>query len=149
MNDAPTTPMKILVVEDEEVDVALMKRAFARTSIPRSITYVSDGEAALEHLHRSKPHELPDLIVLDINLPRKSGREALQDIKSDPDLQPIPIAMFTSSNWDQDVHDCYRMGANCYIVKPVDFDGFLRVIKVVEDFWLGTATLPRVVLTAG
>lgn len=140
------TNVQILLVEDSPADVRLTREAFRDAKVANDLHVVSDGEAALDFLRRSGPHgdaPRPDLVLLDLNLPRMSGREVLQDMRADPALRTIPVAVLTTSNAESDVHRSYDLGANCYLVKPVDFGEFLKVISAIDDFWLTVVRLPQ------
>lgn len=111
-----------------------------------NLTVAADGVEAMEILKRQGPHATkarPDLILLDLNLPRKNGREVLEEIKADDDLKRIPVIVMTTSKAEQDIHRVYNLNANCYITKPVDLDEFLNVVRSIEDFWLTIVTLPN------
>jgi chemotaxis family two-component system response regulator Rcp1 len=138
-------PIEILLVEDNPGDARLAIEAFKDARTSNNLSVVGNGEVALEFLHRQPPHQnapRPDLILLDLNLPRKSGRELLHDIKSDPDLHRIPVVVLTTSRAEEDVAKAYDLNANCYITKPVDLDEFLDVVQAIENFWLTVARLP-------
>jgi len=107
---------------------------------------VEDGESAMDYLHRQGAHTnavRPDLILLDLNLPRKDGREVLDEIKSDPQLRRIPVVILTTSRAEEDVLKSYNLHANCYITKPIDLSQFMKVVKSIEDFWLSIVVLPH------
>jgi two-component system, chemotaxis family, response regulator Rcp1 len=138
-------PIEILLVEDNPGDVRLTIEALRDSKIQNVLRVAKDGVEALEVLHREGSHAAaarPDLILLDLNLPRKDGREVLADIKSDQLLNSIPVVVLTTSRAEQDVLQSYRLQANCYITKPVDLDQFLNVVKSIENFWLTVVTLP-------
>ncbi len=135
----------ILLVEDNPGDVELVKEALADGKMRNEMYVASDGVEAMKFLKRQDQYsgvECPDLILLDLNLPKKSGREVLQEIKSDPDLKFIPVVILTSSKAEEDVIKSYNLHANCYITKPVDFEQFMKVVKSIEDFWLTVVKLP-------
>jgi CheY-like chemotaxis protein len=136
-------PFEILLVEDNPGDVRLTREAF-KTSKAQSVLHVAkDGVEAMEYLHKGGGHAdavRPDLILLDLNLPRKDGREVLAEIKTDVNLRRIPVVVLTTSRADKDVVASYDLNANCYIVKPADIDQFFEAIHSLEDFWLTTAT---------
>lgn len=139
-------PVEVLLVEDNPGDVRLTQEALKDGRVLVNLTVATDGVEALEFLkgsgaHPSKPR--PDLILLDLNLPRKNGREVLEEIKADEDLKRIPVIVMTTSKAEQDIHKAYNLNANCYVTKPVDLDEFLNVVKSIEDFWLTVVTLPR------
>jgi two-component system, chemotaxis family, response regulator Rcp1 len=138
-------PVDILLVEDSPTDVELTQEALAEASIPSRLHVVADGEAALEWLRDPPAHARgarPDLILLDLNMPRKSGREVLGEVKSDARLRDIPVIVLSTSNAQADVSDAYHLGANAYIRKPVQFDAFADAIRALERFWLSVVTLP-------
>lgn len=132
-------------MEDNPSDVYLTQVAFRRSPSETQIHVVEDGIQALAFLRREMPYgsaPRPDLVLLDLNLPRKDGHKVLQEIKADPDLATIPVIVLTTSTAQADIHRCYESHANCYIAKPVDFDQFERVVREIESFWFNTATLP-------
>lgn len=137
--------IEILLVEDNPGDVELVREALSEGKVRNEMRVAVDGVEALRYLRRKGPHGdalCPDLILLDLNLPKKSGKEVLEEIKSDPELKFIPVVVLTSSKSEEDVLRSYNLHANCYITKPVDFDQFLRVVKSIEDFWLTVVKLP-------
>jgi two-component system, chemotaxis family, response regulator Rcp1 len=139
-------PVQILLVEDNPGDVRLTMEALKEAKVVNKLTVVKDGIEALSLLRREGPHAdaaRPDLILLDLNLPRKDGREVLAEIKADDDLKRIPVVILTTSQDEQDVLKTYNLYANCYITKPVDLDQFITVVKSIEDFWLGIVVLPK------
>lgn len=139
-------PIEILLVEDSPSDTDLTVEAFREGKILSHLSHVEDGEEAMEFLGRKNSYAgapRPDLILLDLNLPRKDGREVLAELKSDPDLRTIPVVVLTTSKDDRDVSQAYRLQANCYIAKPVDFEQFVNVVRAIEQFWLEIATLPQ------
>lgn len=139
-------PVEILLVEDNPGDVRLTRESLKDGKIHTRLSVVSDGEEALAFLYRRGPYTTaprPDLILLDLNLPRKSGREVLAEIKADENLRRTPVVVLTSSEAEQDILASYDLNANCYISKPVDLDQFIRVVRSIEDFWLTVVKLPR------
>jgi CheY-like chemotaxis protein len=139
-------PVEVLLVEDNPGDVRLTQEALKDGRVLVNLTVAADGVEALEILHRSGQHAnkaRPDLILLDLNLPRKNGREVLETIKADDDLKRIPVIVMTTSKAEQDIHRAYHLNANCYVTKPVDLDEFLNVVRSIEDFWLTIVTLPQ------
>ncbi len=145
MREIDLRPVEILLVEDSPSDAELTVEALKEAKIHNRLSIVEDGVEALDFLHRrGKWSEAPrpDLIMLDLNLPRKDGREVLGEIKADPLLKTIPVVVLTTSRAEQDVLRAYQLNANCYITKPVDFDQFLRVIHSIEQYWLLVVTLP-------
>lgn len=138
--------VEILLVEDNPGDVRLTVEAFKEGKLANRLHVVKDGIEALAHLRRQGQYATavrPDLILLDLNLPRKDGREVLAEIKVDADLKRIPVVILTTSTAEQDILKSYDLHANCYITKPVDLDQFIRVVKAIEDFWLEIVKLPR------
>jgi chemotaxis family two-component system response regulator Rcp1 len=138
-------PIEILMVEDNPGDVRLTVEALKEGKVRNNFHTVEDGELALAFLRRQgdyakAPH--PDLILLDLNLPKMSGREVLAEIKEDPELRRIPVVILTVSKAEQDILKSYNLHANCYITKPVDLDQFLEVVKSIENFWLTVVMLP-------
>lgn len=139
-------PVEILLVEDNPGDVRLTQEAFKEGRVFVNLTVANDGVEAIEMLKGNPPYtgkRRPDLILLDLNLPRKNGREVLVEIKADEDLRRIPVIVMTTSKAEQDIHRAYNLNANCYITKPVELDEFLNVVRSIEDFWLTIVTLPR------
>jgi CheY-like chemotaxis protein len=144
--DLDSRSVEILLVEDNPDDVDLTVEAFKESSTQSRLHIVEDGAQALAFLRRQGSYTgvpRPNLILLDLNLPRKSGYEVLQEIKTDPELRQIPVVVLTTSSADSDVLRSYELAANCYITKPVDLDTFLSVVRVVDRFWRDIATLPR------
>ncbi len=138
-------PVDILLVEDNPGDADLARDAFENSKMPCALHVAVDGEDATDFLFRRGKHAgapAPDLIMLDLNLPRKNGREVLAEIKADPVLRRIPVLVLTISCAEEDILNSYNLHANCYITKPVDLHQFRRVIKAIEDFWLGVVVLP-------
>jgi chemotaxis family two-component system response regulator Rcp1 len=143
-------PMKnaaeVLLVDDNPADIDLMSEALAKSKARFHVNVVSDGAEAISFLRRQgKYEEAPatDLVVLDLNLPRKDGREVLSDVKADPALAKIPIVIFTTSQANSDITRTYELGANCYLRKPGNLPDFLAVVRSMADFWLGFASLPQ------
>jgi len=139
-------PIEILLVEDSPSDAQLAIEALQSAKIANHLSHVEDGVEAMQFLRREGPHRdapRPDLILLDLNLPRKDGREVLEELKEDPQLKQIPVVVLTTSRAEQDVLRSYALHANCYITKPVDFTQFMEVVKSIEHFWLAVVTLPR------
>lgn len=144
-----TQPMprlvNILLIDDDDGDVLLTKKALANGKIYNSISVVNDGVEALAFLrkegeHANAPH--PDLILLDLNMPRMDGRETLAKIKQDKNLRSIPVVVLTTSDSDQDILQSYDLQANCYITKPVDLGQFVHVVQAIKDFWFSVVKLP-------
>jgi CheY-like chemotaxis protein len=145
MNPRVSNPIEILLVEDNPGDVRLIQEVFKDAKIYNSMQIAYDGEAAMKILRKEGEHSnaaYPDLILLDLNLPKKDGREVLREIKSDGTLKCIPVVILTTSNAEEDLIETYRMNANCYITKPVDLDQFINVVKSIENFWLSIVKLP-------
>jgi CheY-like chemotaxis protein len=139
-------PIQILLVEDSLGDVRLTREAFKDAKVHISLHVASDGAEALAFLKREGEHAnapRPDLILLDLNLPKKDGREVLEEIKESPTLKSIPVVVLTTSASEADILRSYRLHANCYITKPVGLDGFLEVVKSIDSFWLSVVQLPR------
>ena len=139
------TPIQILMVEDNDGDIFLTTEALKAAKVANQVHVVHDGVEALEFLRRQGKYAAapcPDLILLDLNLPRKDGREVLQEIKADPELHKVPIVVLTSSNAETDVCKSYDLHANCYIVKPVDFAALVEVVRSIDQFWMSVVTLP-------
>jgi CheY-like chemotaxis protein len=138
-------PIEILLVEDNPGDARLTLEAFKEAKVINNFTVMRDGVEALAYLHRQGQHAnsvQPDLILLDLNLPRKDGREVLAEIKTDERLMKIPVVVLTTSAAEEDIARAYNHHANCYITKPVDLDQFLRVVQSIGSFWLSLVKLP-------
>ncbi len=138
-------PVEILLIEDNPVDVIMIREAFNEARIANRVTVITDGQQAVDYLRtleREGDVALPDLIVLDLNLPRRDGREILEGIKSNSALKAIPVIVLSSSEDAEDVKHAYANMANCYIPKPIDFDEFMTVVKRIGDFWLSSVELP-------
>jgi two-component system, chemotaxis family, response regulator Rcp1 len=136
--------VRLLLVEDTPSDVRLMREGFRETRFQLNITVAIDGAQAIQILEEMKASEsLPDLIVLDLNLPKKTGREVLAEIKSDAILKHIPVLVMTSSHDEEDILAAYSLNANCYIRKPMNLPDYERVIHAIEEFWFTTVTLPE------
>ena len=139
------TPIEVLLVEDDPGDVLMTQEAFEEHKVRNNLTVVSDGAEALSYLRREGAYEKavrPDLILLDLNLPRRDGREVLEEIKKDEQLCRIPVVVLTTSAADEDILRSYQLHANAYVTKPVDFDAFLHVVQQIDGFFVGTARLP-------
>jgi CheY-like chemotaxis protein len=139
-------PIEILLVEDNLPDVRLTSVALSEATVPNRLHVAPDGVEAMAFLRRAPPHgqaPRPDLILLDLNLPRKDGREVLEEIKNDESLKHIPVVILTTSQAEADILRSYRLRANAYVSKPVDLDQFLRAIHSIEEFWLKIAHLAR------
>ena len=145
MSPRVSNPIEILLVEDNPGDVRLIKEVFKDAKIYNAMQVAYDGEAAMEILRREGEYSdspSPDLILLDLNLPKKDGREVLREIKGDEYLKCIPVVILTTSNAEEDLIETYKMNANCYITKPVELDQFINVVESIENFWLSIVKLP-------
>ena len=145
MATSESKPIEILLVEDNSGDARLAREALRDAKVRNNLTWISDGAEALAFLRREGKYAAaprPDLILLDLNLPRKDGREVLTEIKGDDKFKRIPVVVLTTSQAEEDVLRAYHLNANCYITKPVDLDQFLKVVKTIEDFWLTIVKLP-------
>jgi len=141
-------PVNILLIEDNPGDVRLTKEAFKESGMNVNLSVVMDGVEALLYLRQEGDYNdvvIPDLILLDLNLPKKDGREVLEIIKKDDNLMCIPVVVLTTSGAEQDISNSYRLHANCYLNKPIEFDKFFDLIQKVEDFWLSTTVLPTMI----
>jgi len=146
MNTFIGKPIEILLVEDSPGDVRLTREALKEGKMLNTLNVVKDGVEAIDYLRRKEPFTRavrPDLILLDLNLPRKNGVEVLAEIKNDPDLKRIPVVILTVSQSDEDIVKSYNFHANCFISKPVEYVKFIGIIKAIEDFWLTIVTLPQ------
>jgi len=138
-------PINILLVEDDEGDVLLTKKALSNGKIYNSLNVAKDGVEALAFLRKEREYAealRPDLILLDLNMPRKDGRETLAEIKGDVHLRSIPVVVLTTSDSDRDILKSYDLQASCYITKPVDLQQFIEVVKAIKDFWFTVVKLP-------
>lgn len=141
-------PIHILVAEDDEDDKLLILKAFEKTLPKEKITCVEDGEDLLKYLKRQAPYDNidlypnPDIILLDLNMPRKDGKEALAEIKANDDLKMIPVIIFTTSNNEEDIKATYKMGSSSFITKPGSFEELVRVTEQIENYWSKTVSLP-------
>lgn len=138
-------PIEILMVEDNPGDVRLTREALKGGKVLNQLHVVEDGVAALDYLYRRPPYEdaaRPDLILLDLNLPKMDGRQVLATIKADETLKLIPVVVLTTSQAEEDVLRAYRLSANCYVTKPVDLHQFNRIVQAIEQFWLTVVSLP-------
>ncbi len=139
-------PVEILLVEDNEGDVRLTREALRENKVGNRLNVVEDGAEAMAFLRRQGSYASaprPDIILLDLNLPRKDGREVLAEIKCDADLKRIPVVILTTSKAEEDILRSYNLHANCYVTKPVGFEQFVVVVKSIENFWLTIVKLPR------
>jgi len=147
---ANNAPLEVLLVEDSPGDVRLTVEAFKTAKVHVSLRVVYDGAEAMQYLRREDKYAealRPDLVLLDLNLPKKDGREVLGEIKGNPALLTIPVVILTTSAAEEDILRSYRLHANCYITKPVDLVGFLEVVKSIDNFWLSVVKLPPEVLS--
>jgi CheY-like chemotaxis protein len=141
----PSLPIEVLLVEDDPGDVLMTQEAFEEHKVRNSLNVVSDGVEALAYLRREGEHAdapRPDLILLDLNLPRVDGREVLQVIKNDEDLRRIPVVVLTTSQADEDILRSYSLHANAYVTKPVDFERFIAVVRQIDEFFVSVVKLP-------
>jgi chemotaxis family two-component system response regulator Rcp1 len=149
MSESPGTQsgaIEVLLVEDSPGDVRLTREALKDAKVHISLHVATDGIEAMAYLERTGTHvnaPRPDLILLDLNLPKKDGREVLKEIKGSPSLRIIPVVILTTSSSDADVLQSYHLHANCYISKPVDLDGFIKVVQSIDNFWLSVVKLPH------
>lgn len=144
MNDIKI--VKILLVEDNPGDIRLTQEVFKDAKMKNELSVVMDGEEAISYLRKTGKYKdvtTPDLILLDLNLPKKDGREVLAEIKRDSVLTSIPVIILTTSAEEEDIANTYSNHANCYITKPIDFNQFIKVVKAIEDFWLTIVKLPQ------
>ena len=135
----------ILLVEDDPGDVELTKEGLQEAKMLVTLHVVEDGEKALRFLRKEAPYTeaaRPDIILLDLNMPRKDGKETLQEIKADPALRAIPVVILTTSEAETDIARCYDLGANCYITKPISFEAFTKVVAMIEEFWFTIVRMP-------
>jgi CheY-like chemotaxis protein len=138
-------PIEVLLVEDDPGDVLMTREAFEEHKVGNRLNVVSDGVDALAYLRKEEPYQgavRPDLILLDLNLPKRDGREVLAEIKNDSSLRQIPVVVLTTSQADEDVLRSYQLHANAYVTKPVDFDRFVRVVKQIDEFFISVVRLP-------
>ena len=146
MNQNPNgRPVEILLVEDNPGDVRLTREALKEAKVHNSLSVAGDGVEAMAFLHRQGSYATaprPDIVLLDLNLPKKDGREVLAEVKADPDLRRIPVVILTTSKAEEDILKTYDLHANCFVTKPVDFDQFIKVIQSIEGFWLTIVQLP-------
>ncbi len=136
----------ILLVEDNPADVLLAREALEESKLLCNLHVVNDGEAAMAFLRQEGDYKAmprPDLVLLDLNLPRKDGREVLQEIKADERIRSIPVVVLTMSQADEDTMKTYQAGANCFITKPIEFDQFIKVVRSIEEFWFTIVKLPQ------
>ena len=146
MNESDISkPVEIFLVEDNQGDIDLIREVLEEGKLKNTLNVAVDGEEALNYLKKKGKYAnatRPDLVILDLNLPRKDGREVLDDMKSSPDLKSIPVVIMTTSREEEDVIKMYNLHANCYITKPIDFLQFIKVVRSIEDFWFTIVRLP-------
>jgi len=138
-------PVEVLLAEDNPGDVMLTKKALKRGKLANNLHVVTDGVEALAFLRHQGEYAdapRPDLVLLDLNMPRKDGQEVLEELKNDPELRRIPVVILTSSESEEDIVKSYELNANAYLTKPVDFDGFVEIVDRLEDFWFQVVKLP-------
>jgi chemotaxis family two-component system response regulator Rcp1 len=138
-------PINILLVEDNPGDVELTEDALRRSKVATKVSVVADGEDAMDYLRQQSAYQeetMPDLVLLDLNLPRKDGMEVLREMKDDPNLRHIPVVVLTTSEAERDILASYELGANCFISKPVDLTEFRKVVESIDDFWFTIVKLP-------
>jgi CheY-like chemotaxis protein len=139
------TPIEVLLVEDDPGDVLMTQEAFEEHKVRNNLAVVNDGTEAIAYLRREGQYAdaaRPDLVLLDLNLPRRDGREVLAEIKNDPDLRQIPVVVLTTSQADEDIVRSYQLHANAYVTKPVDFDRFIAVVRQIDEFFVSVVKLP-------
>jgi CheY-like chemotaxis protein len=145
VSDHEPEPIDVLLAEDNPGDVTLTRKAFEKGQVANDLYVVSDGVEAMQFLRNEGPYAdtpRPELILLDLNMPRMDGREVLAELGADPDLHRIPVVVLTSSSAEEDVARSYDLSANAYLTKPVDFAGFTDVVERIEDFWFSVVTMP-------
>ncbi len=134
---------EILLVDDSPADAALVQEALARSPHQSRLTCLTDGEQAVAYLRDRSNNALPpELLILDLNLAKKDGRAVLADVKADPQLRQIPVVVFSTSQSARDIASSYELGANCYVCKPGNLQGFFQAVRLIEEFWFGCASLP-------
>lgn len=141
-------PIDILIVDDNRADIRLVQEVLKKGKMTVNLHFVLDGVEAMEYLRREgkyKDVSCPDLILLDLNMPRKDGREVLEDVKSDDNLKSIPIIVMTISKTEEDILKSYKLHANAYIVKPIELNQFINTVRSIEDFWLTIVKLPPII----
>jgi CheY-like chemotaxis protein len=139
------TPIEVLLVEDDPGDVLMTQEAFEEHKVGNNLAVVNDGAEAIAYLRREGRYSdapRPDLVLLDLNLPRRDGREVLAEIKNDPELRQIPVVVLTTSQADEDIARSYQLHANAYVTKPVDFERFIEVVRQIDDFFVSVVKLP-------
>lgn len=145
--NAPDKTVEVLLAEDNPGDVMLTKKALERGKLANNLHVVTDGVEALTFLRQEGEYAdepRPDLVLLDLNMPRKDGQEVLEELQDDPELRKIPVVVLTSSESEEDIARSYELNANAYLTKPVDFDGFVEIVDRMENFWFKVVKLPEV-----
>lgn len=146
MSSATISPITILMADDDDDDFLLTKKALQESKLLNTLVRVKDGEELLDYLYgrgaHAEHHERPGVILLDLNMPRKDGREALREIKSDPDLRDIPVVIFTTSKAEEDIYRSYQLGSNSFITKPVTFENLITVMTTLGSYWFEIVELP-------
>jgi CheY-like chemotaxis protein len=138
-------PIEVLLMEDDRTDVQLTRRGFTQSKLNVHLNVVPDGAEGMAFLRREGPYSgapVPDLIVLDLNMPKKNGREVLEELKESSQLKHIPVIVLSTSSEPRDILQAYQLHANCYITKPTDFEEFLHAVRSVEEFWMALAQIP-------
>jgi CheY-like chemotaxis protein len=138
--------VEVLLVEDDPGDVLMTQEAFADYKVANRLSVVSDGESAMAYLRKEGEYAdavTPDLVLLDLNLPRMDGREVLAELKADPELRRVPVVVLTTSDAEEDIMRSYNLHANAYVTKPVDFERFINVVRQIDDFFVSVVRLPR------
>lgn len=146
LNNSESVPVNILLVDDDPYGIDLMLEAFEDSPYKTNITVLKDGVEAmnyLRHENKNAPYVEPDFIFLDLNMPRKDGRQVLKEMKSDPKLGHIPVAVLTTSSLEEDISESYRLHANCFLTKPETFEGLVEMLSSLEKFWFKTVVLPN------
>jgi len=145
-DNATTTPARILLVEDDPADILMTRKALEKSKLRVGLDVVEDGEAALAFLRQEAPYQdavLPDLVLLDLNLPKVNGHEVLQQMQADDHLKTISVVVLTTSEADEDIVKTYALGANCFVTKPVGLEAFRKIVLEIETFWLTIVKLPH------
>lgn len=140
------SPIELLIVDDDQGDIDLALELLQESKYTLNIQVLTDGEKAIHYLRKQPPYQnsnRPDLILLDLNLPKKHGFEVLNVVKQDPDLKTIPVIILSTSHLDKDILKSYTLGANCYLTKPMDYNGFMQVIRSLDEFWFSSVKYPR------
>lgn len=146
MPESVSQPIEVLLVEDDPGDVLMTQEAFADYKVANKLTVVTNGEDAIAYMRKTGKFAdapTPDLVLLDLNLPRRNGREVLREIKEDPELRSVPVVILTTSEAEEDVIASYLLHANAYVRKPVDFDQFVAAVRAIDDFFITVVKLPR------